>query len=418
MSLGTTSAANDSAAIQLAFNAASADVVGNDFGSLANNGTIQITGEGLPYRIGSEVEIPTLTGVKIVDAYFWATDAFSDSYMFATPASGTPGYSGVINTFFENCHFDANRRGGCVYIDDYIHAGLRKCYVRHFSTYGFRSGPQGVEAMVFESRLEEYTTTETDINNRGAHIGTAVYFGSTDSELVDCVLGVSLLHVGAASNVSPRISGCHFFYHASVTELFTSFDLTGSVTITDSFFDQCGIGIKDQSSCIITGNRWLVLAGTTAGNPVMLEPQSANYTLSNFICHTNRVINNTGSSLAFCVESGPGSFNAANLIDVAIYDNIGPNLIRTSTRAKASQAFSSTGLSGTIDVSFGSMICFGDIQQISDSLYRNFLPGSAPYMPQRQITSINNSTYTLSFNLEFNVSGTIYAEIDTSKYRT
>ncbi len=298
---------------------------------------------------------------------------------------------------------DANRRGGCIRLDNYISVDLTRLRAFHFTTDGVRldKTSDSHECNLNGARIMEYLYGEPGYT--GPYTGVGVNVNSFDN----IIQGVVCYYTGTPIRLNAQynlVTNCHVGSGDCVITANAAFS-----SFNNNYIDSGGIVIENPWHTELQNNKFLHNTADASKAFVTLKPLVVGASLQGFKSTGNSFHNiNAAEMLSYKVDISSGTFDSSEIgqceIDKNSYSNVTPRYTRIR------RASYQTGATDWVfDLAY--FFPFGAVQWVQAS----FRPDVGTFNPQVKVEDVGGTTVTVSIG-DTPANGTAYIEADVNKY--
>lgn len=365
-------------------------------------GTAQVIDlAGGSYATQQPIELPPGGNVTIQNGTFKATNSFpTDRHLIeCTSQSG-----GLVHhdLKFDNLVLDANHRGGCLVLDNYIRITVKDCKLLHFSTDGLwlRKSLDSHECVVTGCSAFEYlynepgylTPTDTSVGYRvdsfdNLFVANVSYYTGTGMVINAQYNLVSQAHLG----------GSKWALQVTENAAFSTFH--------QCYFDLASVQVVNPWNTEFNGCKFLTSTSDSTFSFMKIKPLVANLGINGFKVINCTFHNNQPTLVdSISLDGSVGTFNNGAIVDCHVHQNSFVNAKRKGTRIRKSLY---QNASVTWEFNFDNELAFGSVQNVQDSYY-----DATSSAPVSRVTNIVGNTVTVTNSVAGN--GTVFIEVDVN----
>jgi len=363
---------------------------------------VTVNMDGCNCLISSPIIYPAGGNVKLRGGKITASGAFSTSRYLVEVTSQSAGLCNY-DLRFDDIVLDANHRGGCLRIDNYIRVVIGPNFKAfHFSTDGIRldqtldSHECTVDgAWCFEYLYGESGYLTPTATSCGIRINS---FDNIINNYVSYYTGNGLI-VNAQYNKIGRahIGGSTYAAQVTGNAAFSSF--------VQCYIDSAAVQMQNPWNTEFIGCKFLHNTANTAFSFVVLKPLSAGVAI-NGLKITECSFHNINAAVvnAVTVDTSSGSISAALVSNCYIQQNSFVNCAYAYTRFMT-QLYQTAATTYTFNL--GPYLPFGNIQMAKHSFY-----DASNVKPASNISSISGNQIVVTNSIAGN--GTVFIEVDVN----
>jgi hypothetical protein len=353
------------------------------------------------YLTGQPIEYPAGSDVTMQNGTLKASGSFPTTRHILECANQS---GGLVHhdLKFDNLTIDANHRGGCLLIDNYIRVTVKDCKLLHFSTSGLwlKKTIDSHEAVVTGCSAFEYLYNEAGyLTPTPTSVGYQI--DSFDNHFVAPVsyyTGTGMV-VNAQYNLiaQAHLGGSQWALHITANAAFS--------TLHQPYIDSGAVLWENPWNSEIIGGKFLHNTADASFSFIVLKPLSASLAVTGLKV-VNSTFHNIGAALvdSIKVDTSSGSFGLGSVANCNISNNSFSNVKQKGTKVRKS-LYQNAATIWTFN--FDDDLAFGAVQWVQDSFY-----DATNGAPVSRVTSVSGNTVTVTNSVAGN--GTVFIEVDAN----
>jgi hypothetical protein len=363
---------------------------------------VEVSGNKGVFKVSAPIVYPAGSLVTLRNMKLVAASSFDVTRYMIEVTSQSAGLCNA-NLSFEDLYIDANHRGGCLRIDNYIRVTVFNCTFVHFSTCGLRLDGtlDSHECLVSKVWAFEYLYGESGyLTPTATSVGLQINsFDNEINQYVSYYTGYGLV-VNAQYNLisQAHVGGGTYAMRITQNAAWTS--------IAQSYVDSASVLWENPWNSEITGTKFLINTSNATFAFIVLKPLAAN-TYMYGVKVTQCSFSNNGAATVISVknDTSAGTFDYANLRNNYIENNSFNKATEAYTRLRTS-FFQSSATVWTFNLA--NYMPVGAVQKVTNAYYCN----TAATFPVSIITSVSGTTVIVTNSIASN--GTMFIDADVN----